>query len=42
MEHLSNNHEGRPNQHENNHKQSDETGHPVANDGKSVETKTTT
>ena len=29
MEHLSNDHEDHPNQHENNHKLCDETGHPV-------------
>ena len=29
MEHLSNNHEDHPNQHENSHKQRDKTGHPV-------------
>ena len=31
MEHLSNDHEDRPNQHENNHKLCDETGHPIVN-----------
>ena len=31
MEHLSNDHEDRPNQHEINHKQCDETGHPIVN-----------
>ena len=31
MEHLSNDHEDRPNQYENSHKQCDETGHPVMN-----------
>ena len=31
MEHLSNDHEDRPNQQENSHKLCDETGHPVAN-----------
>ena len=31
MEHLSNNHEDHPNQHENSHKQCDETGNPVMN-----------
>ena len=31
MEHLSNDHEDRPNQHENSHKLCDETGHPVVN-----------
>ena len=31
MEHLSNDHEDCPNQHENNHKLCDETGHPVVN-----------
>ena len=31
MEHLSNDHEDCPNQHENRHKQRDETGHPVVN-----------
>ena len=29
MEHLSNDHEDRPNQHENSHKLCDETEHPV-------------
>ena len=29
MEHVSNDHEDRPNQHENSHKLCDETGHPV-------------
>ena len=29
MEHLSNDHEDHPNQHENSHKLCDETGHPV-------------
>ena len=29
MEHLSNDHEDRPNQHENSNKLCDETGHPV-------------
>ena len=29
MEHLSNNHEDHPNQHENSYKLSDETGHPA-------------
>ena len=31
MEHLSNDHEDHPNQHENSHKLCDETGHPVVN-----------
>ena len=31
MEHLSNDHEGRPKQHENSHKLCDETGNPVVN-----------
>ena len=31
MEHLSNDHEDRPNQHENSHKQYDETGLPLMN-----------
>ena len=31
MEHLSNDHEDRPNQHENSHKQCNETGHPIVN-----------
>ena len=31
MEHLSNDHEHRPNQHKNNHKLCDEKGHPVVN-----------
>ena len=31
MEHLSNDHEDRPNQHKNSHKLCDETGHPVVN-----------
>ena len=31
MEHLSNNHEDRPNKHENSHKQCSEMGHPVVN-----------
>ena len=30
MEHLSNDHEGHPNQHENSHKQCDEIGHPIS------------
>ena len=29
MEHLSNDHEDHPNQHENSHKPRDETGYPV-------------
>ena len=29
MEHLSNDHEDHPNQHENGHKLCDETGHPI-------------
>ena len=29
MEHLSNDHEDRPNKHENSHKLCDETGYPV-------------
>ena len=29
MEHLSNNHENHPNQHENSNKLCDETGHPA-------------
>ena len=29
MKHLSNDHKDHPNQHENSHKLSDETGHPV-------------
>ena len=29
MEHLSNDHEDHPNQHENSHKLSDETKHPI-------------
>ena len=31
MEHLSNDHEDCPNQHENSHKQCNETGHPIVN-----------
>ena len=31
MEHLSNNHEDHPNQHENSYKLCDDTGHPVLN-----------
>ena len=31
MEHLSNDHEDRPNQHENNHKLYNETEHPIVN-----------
>ena len=31
MEHLSNDHEDHPSQHENSHKLCDETGHPVVN-----------
>ena len=31
MEHLSNDHEDGPTQHENGHKQCDETGYPVVN-----------
>ena len=31
MEHPSNDYEDHPNQHENNHKLCDETGHPVVN-----------
>ena len=31
MEHLSNDHEDRPNQHKNGHKLYDEMGHPVVN-----------
>ena len=31
MEHLSNDHEDCPNQHENSHKLCDETGHPIVN-----------
>ena len=31
MEHLSNDHEAHPNQHENSHKQCDEKGHRVVN-----------
>ena len=31
MEHLSDDHEDHPNQHENSHKQCDETRHPVVN-----------
>ena len=31
MEHLSNDHEDRPNQHDNSHKLCDETGHPLLN-----------
>ena len=31
MEHLSNDHEDHPNQHENSHKLYNEMGHPVAN-----------
>ena len=31
MEHLSNDDEDQPNQHENSHKQCDEAGHPVVN-----------
>ena len=31
MEHLSNDHEDRPNQLENSHKLCDDTGHPVVN-----------
>ena len=31
MEHLSNDHNDRPNQHENSHKLFSETGHPVVN-----------
>ena len=31
MEHLSNDHEDRPNQHENSHKLCNETDHPVVN-----------
>ena len=43
MEHLSNDHEDRLNQHENSHKESDETGHAVVNMiRKSIETETTT
>ena len=29
MEHLSNDHKGHPNQHENSHKLCDEIGHPI-------------
>ena len=42
MEHLSNDHEYSPNQHENSHKLVDETGHRCESDGKSVETETIT
>ena len=31
MEHLSNEHQHHPNQHENSHKQCDEAGHPAVN-----------
>ena len=31
MEHLSNDHEDHPNQHEKSHKLCDETGHPIVN-----------
>ena len=31
MEHLSNDHNGHPNQHQNSHKLCDETGHPIVN-----------
>ena len=31
MEHLSNDHEDHPNQHENNHKLYNETEHPIVN-----------
>ena len=31
MEHLSNDHEDRSNQHKNSHKQCNESGHPVVN-----------
>ena len=34
MEHLSNDHEDHPNQHENSHKRFDETRHPVLSDWK--------
>ena len=39
MEHLSNDHKDRPDQHENGNTLCNETGHPV---GKSMETETTT
>ena len=43
MDHLSNNHEECPNQHENNYKRCNETGHPIFQfDRKSMETETTT
>ena len=42
MKHVSNDHEDRPNQHENSHKLYDETGMPrCLFDGKSIETETT-
>ena len=41
MEHLSNNHEDHPNQHENSHKLSNKTGHPIVNLMESLETETT-
>ena len=31
MEHLSNDHKDHPDQHENSHKECNETGHPVVN-----------
>ena len=43
MEHLSNDHEDHPNQHENSHKPCGETGYPVFEFiEKSMETETTT
>ena len=38
MEHLSNDHQDRPNQHENSHKLHDETGHPALSLLESMET----
>ena len=43
MEHLSNNQEDHPNQHENSHKLCNERGHPIVNfEGNSMETETIT
>ena len=42
MEHLSNDHENRRNQHENSHKLRDKTASRFEFDGESIETETTT
>ena len=42
MDYLSNDHKTRPNQPKNSCKLCDETGHPLENVGKSMETETTT